>query len=126
MLQIGFIKRVNYLKWLANVVVVPKNINECMRQLLRSQQSLLEGQLFLPKIDQLVDTTMGHQLLSFIDAFFCQNLIMIYEPYKEVTFFVTDQGLFCNKVVLFCNKVVLLDLRNAGATYQRLVLGMFK
>ena len=73
----------------------------------------------LPRIDQLVDSTAGHRLLSFIDAFFGYNQIKMDETDQEKKSFVTNQGLFCYKVMPF-------ELKNAGATYQRLVNHMFR
>ena len=61
----------------------------------------------LPRIDQLVDLTTGHQLLSFMD-----------EVDQKKTSFITRQGLFCSKVIPFV-------LKNAGTTYKRLVNHMF-
>ena len=72
----------------------------------------------LPHIDQLVDSTTGHQLLSFMDAFSGYNQTKMDEVDQEKTPFITSQGLFCYKVMSF-------DLKNAGATYQRLVNHMF-
>ena len=43
----------------------------------------------------------------------------MYETDQEKTSFVTSQGLFCYKVMPF-------GLKNAGATYQRLVNHMFR
>ncbi|XP_050242153.1 uncharacterized protein LOC126691124 [Quercus robur] len=73
----------------------------------------------LPRIDQLVDSTAGHKLLSFMDAFSGYNQIRMDEADQEKTSFVTSQGLFCYKVMPF-------GLKNAGATYQRLVNHMFR
>ena len=73
----------------------------------------------LPCIDQPVDSTTGHQLLSFIDAFSGYNQIKMDEADKEKTSFITSQGLFCYKVMPF-------SLKNAVATYQRLVNYMFR
>ena len=73
----------------------------------------------LPRIDQLVDSTTGHRLLSFMDAFSRYNQIMMDEADQEKTSFITSQGLFCYKLMLF-------GLKNAGATYQRLVNHMFR
>ena len=64
----------------------------------------------LPCIDQLVDSTAGHKLLSFIDAFSGYNQIRMDEVDQEKTSFVTSQGLFCYKVMPF-------SLKNARATY---------
>ena len=72
----------------------------------------------LPHIDQLVDSTAGHKLLSFMDAFSGYNQIRMDEVDQEKTSFITSQGLFCYKVMPF-------DLKNAGATYQRLLNHVF-
>ena len=71
-----------------------------------------------PRIDILVDSTTRHQLLSFIDAFSGYNQIKMEEADQEKTSFVTSQGLFYYKVMPF-------GLKNAGATYQRLMNKMF-
>ena len=67
-----------------------------------------------PRIDQLVDSTAGHQLLSFMDAFSGYNQIKMDEADQGKTSFVTNQGLFCYEVMPF-------GLKNTRATYQRLV-----
>ena len=72
----------------------------------------------LPRIDQLVDSTAGHKLLTFMDAFSGYNQIKMDEEDQEKTAFITSQGLYCYKVMPF-------GLKNAGATYQRLVNQMF-
>ena len=72
----------------------------------------------LPRNDQLVDSTAGHKLFSFMDAFSNYNQIRMDEVDQEKTSFITSQGLFCYKVMSF-------GLKNAGATYQRLVNHMF-
>ena len=72
----------------------------------------------LPQIDTLVDSTMRHQILSFMDAFLGYNQIKMEEADQEKTSFVTSQGLFCYKMMSF-------GLKNAGATYQRLMNKMF-
>ena len=72
----------------------------------------------LLRVDVLVDSTAQHQLLSFMDAFSGYNQIKMDEANQEKTLFVTSQGLFCYKVMSF-------GLKNAGATYQRLMNKMF-
>ncbi|XP_022883683.1 uncharacterized protein LOC111400502 [Olea europaea var. sylvestris] len=72
----------------------------------------------LPRIDQLVDSTAGHELLSFMDAYSGYNQIPMYPTNEENISFITDRGLYCYKMMLF-------GLKNAGATYQRLVNRMF-
>ena len=73
----------------------------------------------LPRIDQLVDSTAGHKLFTFMDAFSGYNQILMAEEDQEKTAFVTSQGLYYYRVMPF-------GLKNAGATYQRLVNQMFK
>ena len=72
----------------------------------------------LPRIDVLVNLKARHQLLSFIDAFSGYNQIKLDEADQERTSFITSQGLLCYKVMPF-------GLKNAGATYQRLMNKMF-
>ena len=72
----------------------------------------------LPQIDTLIDSTVRNQLLIFMDALSGYNQIKMEEADQEKTSFVTSQGLFCYKVMSF-------GLKNAGATYQRLMNKMF-
>ena len=73
----------------------------------------------LPKIDQWVDATFGHRLLSFMDVFFKYNQICMHPEDEEHTAFITDQGTYCYRMMPF-------GLKNAGATYQHLVNKVFK
>ncbi|XP_048622631.1 uncharacterized protein LOC125591812 [Brassica napus] len=72
----------------------------------------------LPHIDRLVEATAGNKLLSFMDAFSGYNQIMMNPDDREKTAFITDRGTYCYKVMPF-------GLKNAGATYQRLVNRIF-
>ena len=65
-----------------------------------------------------MDSTAGHKLLIFMDAFSGYNQIKMAEEDQENTAFITSQGLYCYKVMPF-------GLKNVGATYQRLVNKMF-
>ena len=72
----------------------------------------------LPCIDQIVDASVGHGMLSFLDAFSGYHQIPMHPPDAEKTSFITPHGLHCYNVMPF-------GLKNAGATYQRLVTKMF-
>ena len=64
-------------KWLANVVLV-KNANGKWRMCVDFtdlNKACLKDSFPLPRIDQLVDSTAGHKLLTFIDAFSGYNQI---------------------------------------------------
>jgi hypothetical protein len=71
------------------------------------------------RINALVNSTSGYELLSFMDAFSGYNQILMHPEDREKTTFIINQGLYCYKVMPF-------DLKNAGATYQRLVNKMFQ
>ena len=73
----------------------------------------------LPRIDQIVDASAGHEMLSFLDAFSGYHQIPMHPSDVEKTFFITSHGLYCYNVMPF-------GLKNAGATYQRLVTKMFQ
>ncbi|KAM1696491.1 hypothetical protein ACFXTN_028015 [Malus domestica] len=72
----------------------------------------------LPLIDRPIDSMVGCELLSFIDVYSRYNQILMNPPDQEHTTFIIDMGLYCYKVMPF-------GLKNAGATYQRLVNSMF-
>ena len=72
----------------------------------------------MPRIDQIVEATAGHELLSFMDAYSGYNLIPMFYRDEEHTVFITDCGHYCYKVMPF-------GLKNARATYQRLVNKIF-
>ena len=117
---VKFIREVYYPDWLANVVMVKKANSKwriCMN-FTDLNKACPKDSYLLPRIDQLVDSTASHRLLSFMDAFFGYNQIGMDEADQEKTSFVISQGLFCYKVMPF-------SLKNAGATYQRLVNHMF-
>ena len=73
----------------------------------------------LPCIDHIVDVLTGHGKLSFLDAFSGYHQIPMHPPDAEKTSFITPHGLFCYNVMPF-------GLKNARATYQRLVTKMFR
>ncbi|KAL5565596.1 hypothetical protein UlMin_028760 [Ulmus minor] len=121
LLKAGFIEEANYPDWIANVVLVKKangNCRVCV-DFTDLNRACPKDSFPLPRIDQLVDATTGHELLSFMDAYSGYNQIRMHEEDQEHTAFLTNQGLYCYKVMPF-------GLKNAGATYQRLVNKMFK
>ena len=103
------------------LVVMVKKANKKWRMwvdFMYSNKACLKDSYPLSRIDILVDSIARHQLLSFIDAFSGYNQIKLDESDQEKTSFVTSQGLFYYKVMSF-------GLKNAGATYQRLMNKMF-
>jgi len=121
LLKIGSIREVKYPNWLTNTVVVPKK-NGMWRVCVDYtdlNKACPKDSFPLPHIDQLIDATAGHELLSFLDAYSGYNQIKMDPGDEEKTSFITDRGTYCYKVMPF-------GLNNAGATYQRLVTKMFQ
>ena len=73
----------------------------------------------MPKIDQLVDATVSHPQISFLDAFQGYHQIPLALDDQEKTTFVTPIGNYHYKVMSF-------GLKNAGSTYQRMMTRMFE
>ena len=121
LLKVGFIREVKYPEWLANVVVVSKKGGKW--RVCVDYTDLIDvcpkDSFSLPHIDQIVDASTGHGMLSFLDAFSGYHQIPIYPPDAEKTSFITPHGLFCYNVMPF-------GLKNAETTYQRLVTKMFR
>ena len=110
-----------YPEWLDNVVLV-KKANDKWRLCINFtdvNKACSKDSFPLPRIDLIVDAFVGHELLNFMDAFSGYNHISMDPNNQEKTSFVTAQGTYCYLVMPF-------GLKNAGATYQRLVNRMFQ
>ena len=81
-------------------------------------QHVLRTLILSLSIDQLIDATAGHLMLSFMDAFSGYNQIKLSPEDREKTSFITHRGVYCYKVMPF-------GLINAGATYQRMMNKIF-
>ena len=75
-------------------------------------KACLKDHFPLPRIDQIVDSTSGCEILSFLDAYSGYHQIAMKESDQLTTSFITPYGLYCYVTLLF-------GLKNAGATYQR-------
>jgi hypothetical protein len=118
--QAGFIQEVDYPEWLANVVLVKKSSGKkrmCV-DFTTFNKACPKDSFPLPRMVVLIDFTSRHELLSFMDAFSGYNQIHMHELDEEKMSFITDRGLYCYRMMPF-------GLKNAGATYQRLVNKMF-
>ncbi|XP_016164422.1 uncharacterized protein LOC107606933 [Arachis ipaensis] len=121
LLDAGFIRELRFSSWLANVVMVKKSSGKgrmCVN-FTNLNKACPNDSYLLPNIDKLVDDTSGYQVLSFMDAYSGYNQIQMHPDDEEKIAFVTDQGNFCYKVMPF-------RLKNARATYQRLMDKVFK
>lgn len=71
------------------------------------------------KIDHLVDATCGHPRMSFLDDF---------QSYHQISLAAEDQKKmsFVSLEANYHYTVMPFSLKNAGATYQRMMTSMFK
>lgn len=72
LLATSFIREVYYLEWLANVVMVKKSNKKWRMCVDFTNLNHAYPKVCFPvlRIDQLMDSTAGHALLTFTDAFF--------------------------------------------------------
>ncbi|GJX84596.1 reverse transcriptase domain-containing protein [Tanacetum coccineum] len=68
----------------------------------------------LPEIDWKVESLCGYPFKCFLNAYKGYHQIKIAKEDEKKTTFITSQGIFCYSKMTF-------GLKNAGATYQRLV-----
>jgi hypothetical protein len=116
----GFIKEVFHPKWLANPVLVKKKGRKwrmCV-DYTGLNKACPKVPYPLPCIDQIVDSTAGCEILSFLDAYSGYHQIKMKESDQLATSFITPFGMYCYTTMPF-------GLRNAGATYQRCMNHVF-
>ena len=68
----------------------------------------------LPRIDKVVDSTAGCELLSFLDCYSGYHQISLKKEDQIKTSFITPFGAYCYTTMSF-------GLKNARATYQRAI-----
>jgi hypothetical protein len=102
--------------WIANLVVVPKANGSgrlCVDFTILNKAYPMDPYP-LPRIDQIIDSTTGCDLLCFLDAFSGYHQIKMAREDKEKTAFITPCDVYCYICMPF-------GLKNAGATFQRLM-----
>ena len=117
----GAIKEVFYPEWLANTVAVKKKTGKwrvCIDFTVLNK-ACSKDPFSLPRIDHLVDATVGHPRMSFQDAFQGYHQIPLALEDQEKTEFMTPVGNYHYKVMPF-------GLKNAGSTYKRIMTRIFE
>jgi hypothetical protein len=109
-------------EWLANPVLArKKNTNEwrmCV-DYTDLNKHYPKDPFRLPRIDQVINSTTGCDLLCFRDCYSGYHQITIKEEDQKKTTFITPFGAYCYTTMSF-------GLKNAGATYQRAIQVCFK
>ena len=114
-LKVGFNKPIHQVKWIANVVPIPKKdgkVRMCVdfRDL---NKAWLKDEFPLPHINVLVDNTTGSALMFFMDDFSGYNQIKMAHRDMTKTTFTIEWRIYYYTMMPF-------KLRNASATYQRM------
>ena len=119
--QARAIKEVFYPEWLTNTVVVKKNNGKwrVCEDFTDLNKACPKDPFPIPQIDQLVEATVGHPWMSFLDAFQGYHQIPLALNDQEMTAFVTPIGNYLYKVMSF-------GLKNARSTYQMMMTRMLE
>ena len=119
--QARAINEVFYPQWLANMVVMKKKTRKwrvCV-DFTDLNKACLKDLFPMSRIDQLVNATVSHPRMSFLDAFQGYHQIPLALDDQGKTAFVTPTGNYHYKVMPF-------GLKNAGSTYHRIMTKMFE
>ena len=117
LLAAGFVKEVYHPKWLDNPVLVQKKNNNEWRMCVDYtdlNKHCPKDPFGLPSIDQVIDSTAGCILLSFLDCYYGYYQIALKEEDQIKTAFISPYGAYAYKAMSF-------ELKNAGTTYQRVI-----
>ncbi|GJU05116.1 reverse transcriptase domain-containing protein [Tanacetum coccineum] len=116
LVEAGIRREVYYNEWLSNPVMVKKHDGSwrmCV-DFTDLNKACQQDCYPLPKIDWKVESLCGYPFKYFLNAYKGYHQIHMVESDEEKTDFHTSHGVYCYIKMPF-------DLKNAGATYQRLV-----
>ncbi|XP_022026101.1 uncharacterized protein LOC110926690 [Helianthus annuus] len=120
LLNAGILRKVKYHTWVANLVMVQKH-NGGWRMCVDFKdlnKACPRDCYALPEIDKKVDSLASFRWKCFLDCYKGYHQVQMKEEDEEKTAFRTDKGIYCYTKMPF-------GLRNAGATYQRLMDTIF-
>jgi hypothetical protein len=119
LLEAGFIRPVDYPSWLSNPVLVENPDGSwCMCIDYTSLNKVCPKDEYpLPRICQIIDSTMSCELLSFLDAYLSHHQISLAVDDEEKTVFITPFGIYCYTKMAF-------SLQNRGGGLH--IRGSFK
>src|ERR1044071_7829313 len=112
LLDTQFIRQTKKATWIANPVLVPKKDTDVLRMCVDYgpvNKHCPKDHFPLSRIDQIIDSTAGCDLLSFLDAHSGCNQIRMKEEDEEHTPLIPPYGLFCYRTMPF-------GLKNIGSS----------
>nr|GEW35174.1 reverse transcriptase domain-containing protein [Tanacetum cinerariifolium] len=116
LVEVGIMREVYYHGWISNPVMVKKHDGSwrmCV-DFTNLNKACPQDCYPLPEIDWKVESLCGYPFKCFLDAYKGYHQIQMEESDEEKTTFHASHGVYCYTKMPF-------DLKNAGATYQRLV-----
>nr|GEX99182.1 reverse transcriptase domain-containing protein [Tanacetum cinerariifolium] len=116
LVEAGIMREVYYHDWLSNPVMVKKHDGSwrmCV-DFTDLNKACPQDCYPLSEIDWKVESLCGYPFKCFLDAYKGYHQIQLAETDEEKIAFHTGQGVYCNMKMSF-------GLKNAGATYQRLM-----
>ncbi|GJV34124.1 reverse transcriptase domain-containing protein [Tanacetum coccineum] len=116
LVEAGIMREVYYHDWLSNPVLVKKHDGSwrmCV-DFTDLNKACPQDCYPLPEIDWKIESLCDYPFKCFLDAYKGYHQIQMAEEDEEKTAFHTPQGVYCYTKMPF-------GLKNAGATYQRLV-----
>ena len=122
LLKAKFIRPTRYVQWLAKIVPMMKK-NGKLRVCVDFRDlnvATPKDMYVMPIVDMLVDYTANNELLSFMDGFSSYNQILIVLEDIPKTVFRCP-----GSIGTFEWLVMPFGLKNAGATYQRVMIAIF-
>src|ERR1041384_214438 len=118
LLDAQFIRETKKATWIANSVLVPKKDTDVLRMCVDYgpvNKHCPKDHFPLPRIDQIIDSTKGCDLLSFLNAYSGYNQIRMKEEDEEHTSLITPYGVFCYRTMPFGLKKRRRHLSNDDA-----------
>ena len=120
LLAVRFIKPIQHLRWLSNIVTVKKKNGQirCCVNFRNVNKAYPKDEFPLPNMDLQIDSAAGSAMFSFMDGFSGYNQIRMALRDVEKTAFRTPMGNLYYTMMPF-------GLKNAGTTYQRAITAIF-
>ncbi|GKV15261.1 hypothetical protein SLEP1_g26057 [Rubroshorea leprosula] len=121
LLQVGFVRRVDYCEWVANPVLVKKANGKWQMCIdyTNLNQACPKDCYPMPNIDKLVEAASGNERLSLLDAYSGYHQVPMAPKDEEKTSFYAGDEIYCYVMMPF-------GLKNVGATYQKMVTIVFR
>ncbi|GJZ34806.1 reverse transcriptase domain-containing protein [Tanacetum coccineum] len=120
LVEAGVLREVKYQTWVSNLIIVKKDDGKWKMRIDFTiiNKACIREPHPLPAAELGVENLLKYRLKCFLDAYKGYHQIPMAEKDEEKTAFFTREGVVCYRRLPF-------SLKNAGATYQRLIYKVF-